>query len=416
MDDMPSSGQALLRLARGILAPIALVLCSSCRDPDPPSAELPRIGSLIYSDTVDALAPSAGDECLDCRITLEPLGTIGSVNDTVHPVFGATVSQGTDQRFYVAKISERGRVGVYSMAGDLIEILGRYGEGPGEMRTVSTHATTADSELVVLAAARILRFPLPSGEPRSRLIPYFLNLPKMIALPGGGLVVNNRHPNARNFVYFGPEDSDILTFGDSTGASSRDGSDPVRREALGLQLLAPVDSAHFWSVRQFFSPVLDEWGIDGRLLRRYQLPAPWFAEYGTDEFQSFIREGIRVSPIPIVTGIHRDSDGRLWTVTQVADPDWTAPDSAEQARREDGGLQAVPWGFDLRPVVDAIIAVYDISPAGAKLVATGRFDIPIRGILSDSIAYDEEIPERDVMTFSLYRFRMQVPPSERSNK
>lgn len=69
---------------------------------------------------------------------------------------------------------------------------------------------------------------------------------------------------------------------------------------------------------------IDRWDTSGRLIESMQRDAPWFEKRETQGPANV------TPPSTMLTGLTADSDGLLWVVASVADPEW-------------GGLRSPCW-------------------------------------------------------------------------
>jgi hypothetical protein len=114
-----------------------------------------------------------------------------------------------------------------------------------------------------------------------------------------------------------------------------------------------------WTVAMTHRFQLEQWDTLGQLVRRFDTAPAWFPSYARLE-----APGPDRPPLPAVQGIWFDSDGALWVLGKVADPDWAS------------GLGPVVDGSAaiLRPddAYDTIVEVRD--PVTGMVRDAGRFD------------------------------------------
>ena len=390
-------------------AAVIVIVClpiASCRKKhDSIYVNVQRPGVTVFADTIIAITNNDTlPLCGTCRIVVDSVTSIGTANDSVFARPPTGIVEGSDQAFYVAALSAPGRIARYDWHGHLDKLLGRTGDGPGELRWAMAVSATADSFLAVLDYRRIVWFPLPDGPVITEaLLPPIAEF-RAIALPRRGFVaavVQDR--SLRTFIYRGP-DGTSRTFGDSSGPP--DSHMMERQEGDRSHWLTALDSNRFWAMPEFFESSVEEWSTDGALLRRYRPPAPWFVPYGPEMLKQLGSSGIRAVPLAMSKAVWRDSQGRMWTLTQVPDPHWRVQRDAGAELDERGERHATLCCFDRRKVVDGIIAVYQVTDSSIALIASRRVDMPLVGILSDTIAVEGVYPSADVMTFNVFRFRL----------
>lgn len=96
------------------------------------------------------LSVGSDPTCAGCRVILEPVMTLGSINDADGPAGEFVVTLDDAGRAFVAPLSDRASVGVYGPTGEHLQTLGRSGEGPGEFRFAAEAAILPGDSLIVV--------------------------------------------------------------------------------------------------------------------------------------------------------------------------------------------------------------------------------------------------------------------------
>ena len=376
---------------RGVV--FALIAFAACVDDSDVQRASDRSASSPDSSSIPVIWNSDTiPSCSSCKIQIEHFASIGSPDDTAFAYMMAEIVEGADQRFYVGPMSGGQRIGVFDWSGTLLKLFSRRGEAPGRHQGISAMATTPDSMLVVLGSNIAIWFPLPEGAPQTVVLPYTQNEPRVAAFRGHIFSAAVGTPIRRGFFSSFGRDSTIA-FGDSLPAPTPGTLTLDQRRAY--RQLTPAAKNRFWAMSSSLEPLVEEWTVDGTLLRRYRLPAPWFKTHGLEIYPDLQKHGIRGVRVSVGRSIWRDKEGRLWTITQVSDPDWALV-------RDQPGVS----GFDRSKVTDAVIAVYEVTDSTIDLLAKRQVDQALGRFLSDSVVAEVLYPDNDVTHFNLFRFRL----------
>lgn len=146
-------------------------------------------GIIALAGTVLARAGVAQDRalvserslCASCRVELTQVATLGTRGELTvgqHSV----VALGRDGRFYIGEPGERGTIAILDSAGHVLKTFGRYGDGPGEMRSIQA-ISVADGDTVAVFGARLTLFTRNGRFLSSRIVPGQFQIRS--ALPAG---------------------------------------------------------------------------------------------------------------------------------------------------------------------------------------------------------------------------------------
>jgi len=131
-----------------VLAIVALAACGADR-PTPARSEPPAEPDSILA------RPDRAAVCRSCKLIAEPLFYVGRA---AHETGGITewseMNWGADGRLYVSSPAEAGTIEVYDSTGLRVQVIGRKGEGPGELRAATAASAFADGTIVVVDRMR----------------------------------------------------------------------------------------------------------------------------------------------------------------------------------------------------------------------------------------------------------------------
>jgi hypothetical protein len=388
------------------LAILTSWLAGCSKSPSQRVSAIPRVGSLLYSDTITAVTPTTDrPACPRCEILIDSIGSIGSETDSIYPQSFSQVIEGADDLYYVAPVSARSRIAVFNTRGELVRMQGHAGDGPEELRQIGAIAPTKDSQLVVLSGVRFVYFAAGGRPVATKPLPQWLTQPRMVVQPDGTIIVATGSPELRNFEAYSPATGRVVTFGDST-AMGADSS--WQRNALLTRWIALANGGSFLSIPEKLTTVVDQWTESGQFVRRYRLPAPWYGKTEERDLDDLRKYGIRGSRAALTTAIWADSRGLLWTLTSIRDPRWQLEKGVDSSTGHGAEpRQAGYWGFDRRKVRDGVIAVYALTDSSVRLISSRQVDIPFSSFLSDSVLTETVYADRNFTTYNLFRFRLR---------
>jgi hypothetical protein len=348
------------------------------------------------------LQSTGPDPACQCRIVLEHLTRLGSVDDTI-AILNANVARDSKGRFYVAGILPYSGIGVFGPDGRHLATLGRRGDGPGEFRRIrSVHVVTGDTLLVhddrrmtVLDpdGAYVRSSEMPSGPRGFRFTP----------LAGGAFVLNNYFPTHRAFVLFDRDHRMVREFGRSLlNRPLGDARDLTSYDPRALQfLLLDAGGGRLVAIQQHYRFLVQVWDTSGALVREFNREPSWFTRSTAEQHRAL---GF-ASRYPVVLGAWSDvTQRRLWIVASVPDPQWNEPDCQLPAgvprSREGSGCLPIP--LSKRPRAwDSVVEVLD-ADTGRPLISQ-RFDAVVDAFTDGGLLYTQHENEDGLMVIDVWR-------------
>lgn len=257
-------------------------------------------------------------------------------------------------------------VRVFDADGRFVRTIGKRGQGPGEFMGVFSIAVDERDSIHVFHGGRSVF--TPSGA-HVRTETFLNGAPvrRSIVLKGGRVVANGsmNTPEAYGHPIHVVEPRTMITrsFGLDSGASSATGASSNERT------LAPGSGDQFWASRTNRYRI-ERWSITGKRTLVIERQVDWFTPWRSWDSRSDLRP-----PPPRLFGVLEDSvNGRLWTLTSVADRNWR-PDESARGQREG----RMPTAGDLTRRFDSVVEVLDLR--SGQLLASERFDQMFLAIL-----------------------------------
>lgn len=320
----------------------------------------------------------------DCRVpcpqvTLAPVATLGDPDDPLLPRLVSMVAAG--DRYYAAGLlAEEGVVALYNEAGDLFQVVGRHGAGPGEFGLPFVFAGPGGTVWVVdIDNQRITE--LGGDGEITRTFSFAGAIHQVVPLDSGRVVLGGilggaftpGQPRQAGAVQSPPyhivrtgdvvEESDGERIDAGPEAASAETTDLVieasfgewqRQGAVGpLPLAVNPDDGHLFMAGGEEYALL-EMNESGERLRRLERQASWFPP-GNNENPD--------PNTPGVSDLRVDSLGRIWTAVILPVGDYR--DAFDGSGRYGSSIAS----FDR--IRDTVIEVID--PAAGRVVARARF-------------------------------------------
>lgn len=341
--------------------------------PDPGAtafrAAVVLLGMMVTSQApiVSAQVPVRieGVECDECSLSIARMARLGNIEDLHAPADRPHrgVVRDSQGRFFVRGGYPITDILVYGPEGELLEVRGRRGEGPGEFRSIEQFLFLEDDTLGVVdvvqrrltvmapdgTVARTLRFPV---EPRE-----VVHMGRDVFVVAGLEYTSGGLGYPTHVVY--PDGRTRRLEGEVPVLQTRP-SASQRRLAGGHDFV--------WSGRPDRYEIA-RWGLDGRVTMLIDRVAEWFPDRETEGAVNTAVE----SPAPFLMDLHVDEDGRLWTLSRVAALTW--------APVEDGGPSSRLSRFDF--VVEVI------DPERQALLVSERFHGYPHGFTNDGLIVTE---------------------------
>lgn len=316
---------------------------------------------LVLSGTTNATAQTrirvADPGCQSCGIAVTKLFTAGGLDDPSSMSRPNTAALNSRGELLVAYPDSRGQFFVYGPDGSFRKAIGRRGTGPGEFNLIR-HIRVARGDTVHVADLDLRRSILAPDFRFLRSTRYVLNSDDFEPLARDTILVAG-NVNTRAAIglplhlFFDPQD--MLSFGADRPNQQDDLSAALRR----VIALHPGGST-FWAA-SMTSYTIQQFDRSGKLLRTLYREADWFEPYSAP-----FRVSTRQPPQPRISDIRVDSEGLVWVLIHVADPEWK---KAVRLGPRNGGQQFYGLTSD-EEYWDTVIEVID--PDAARTVASIR--------------------------------------------
>lgn len=229
------------------------------------------------------------------------------------------------QGAYLTSVSGGGSIAVWSEDGDFLRTIGRPGEGPGELAVSAIPFVDAEGTVHVLDAfaGRWSRFSLDGeflGSTTSALLHQVVYSTESALLDPSRLLIGRPAPlgaTSSQFRIVGADGSLFREFGEVPSQ--------IGVERRGRAVAYGGDDS-FWAAPRDGDPyVLEEWSLDGRLLRTVRREAAWIpaldAERGLPRYRISAGEGGRLLVLIITEVPEFASSGPAELRYEVVDPD-----------------------------------------------------------------------------------------------
>jgi hypothetical protein len=347
----------------------------------PRSARRLRLAAALLALTHLGLSESAEGQAVleDCRsaCALEHrqvalLGTPEGPGVVAEPSMLTVRSDGV---FVLVDRTDPRRVKFFAHDGSYLRSFGREGQGPGEFRTINALAVLPGDSVEIYDLGNG-RFTLVGPDFALGRIspPVGLMAPFIGRAPDGSRVVNALSPYPDRLGYplhwLGPD----LGHETSLGADFSPGS-RVDLEAWRRPMAEPT-SRSVWVAHQPRYR-LEEWDRNGELLRVLERHVTWFVPWeGTAVWEEDGR------PRPYLAEVHRDVQGRLWTLVRLPGERW---EEGLGPGREFGGRVLGSTVTDRHVLWDTRIEVID--PESGIVLRSQHFDLSFHGFTNDGRVY-----------------------------
>jgi hypothetical protein len=317
---------------------------------------------------VDALAAQsvimstdgACDECLE----VTDIVVLGAVTDSVS-IRGLPVVEWVADHWVVAgPMTDYTTLLLYSESGDLVSSVGRAGDGPGEVRMISSLGPArGDSVVVGELLGRLHLFSIPGGG--ARTLPPTEVGSALLQLESGPLISAGPVPSRRSVGYplrrLDPVNGTVERLKLEQPPTLR----PDHR-AGASRMIARASDSTFWASRPD-AYVLSERSLDGTVVRRLERSADWFPERNRDpDYED--------GAVPTLVDLTADERG-VWVLVWTADAGWEEP--------EDGSRAITPGR--LRAKWDTRLELID--PIQGSVISSRTFDEAYLGLTEGAFLY-----------------------------
>ena len=245
--------------------------------------------------------------CADCRIRLSPIVTVGSASDPVSlDLLPSAARLPASKRVIAGPLLQKGELAVYE-SGRFLRTVGRFGDGPTEIRSVRNLRVWEDTVLIFqedrltflapdLIPMRSVRLPIPPRE--------------VAVLSDGSVLILHQLPEIAP--------SQLVRV-------HRDGAaDTIRLTESSIIGGLSASNGGFWVVT-LNDHVATQYDSHGVVRRRIAHSHDWFVAWSEIDYN----EPMSARPRPRTVAISEDEDGLLWTLSLVADEDWQPFESGD---------------------------------------------------------------------------------------
>lgn len=351
----PIGGRRVYRLMGYLLSAAALSIGTS-----------PSLGAQRVRTT--GVVPCKSTCPIDASLYL----VLGSREDPALPMVQSSVAPLETGGYLLGPTHAPGELSVYDERGTFLRSVGREGQGPGEYEIIGGVYPWNDGGGLVLSRGRIsfvdregaftASFPLRF----QAMAAYPLQSHEVLVEIGSGSPAL-AGVSAVRLDSLGTVVTEYRSEVPDGGPLAR-----TRQAAIagdGSVLLAAVNSYYF-----------ERFTRDGALLERFVGSRDWFPAW------TELPADLLAQRAPTrLARIAEDSQGRIWLIFWVPDPDW-----------HPSAITAVGWG-DIQPWEDALDSLVEVvDPATGRLLGSERFDVLITGFVGRGLV---SVPREDADGF-----------------
>jgi hypothetical protein len=286
---------------------------------------------------------------------------------------------------------------VYSHDGRFLTALGGIGDGPGEFRMPGALIIGAGDTVIILdSPTRRMSVFSPSYEfIRSVPLSGRLESARRVAVLLGDVGIATNMDTRTGRDSSGPT-LQIVSADGTIAHRFGDDSIPIRRWVdTGTRMRTLGWSRHgFWSGTLLFEYRLELWDSAGNRARLLRRKPSWFQPYDTTMSPS-----PEHPPHPALIGVMEDGEGRVWTVSRVADSQWVEGLSKAPVRGEGGTLYYRTE--DPEASQDTYLEILD--PVSGRLLVSRRFDGLYDYLINDSLIGRRVYDENGIPGVEIYR-------------
>jgi hypothetical protein len=337
--------------------------------------------------------------CSQCQIRLDHSVTLDG-NRSAAVGEPLTLARMSDGRILLHTMMGEPSIAVFDSTGAFIRRIGRRGGGPSEFLTVGRFRVTGKDTLRVfdLGANRVKVFTSSFAPVETLPVGVW---PSDVEFLADGRIMTSQVPSV------GRRASGTRSSGLPLHVIGKDGkiersfgaeNPEYRREDADLlwRWIAPAGNDRVWAA-PVTKYVLELWSFSGQKVRELERNVSWFKPH--KQFGQS-RDKPNAPPNPGIMDLRMDSAGKLWVIIHVADEKWKSGLGTVRGLYN----QQVRGVADENKYWDSIIEVID--PASGTLVASQRFDQPLRWISESDFARSyrqsaEGVPFVDVFRVSL---------------
>jgi hypothetical protein len=287
---------------------------------------------------------------------------------------GQAVARTTDNRWILAEPDEHGPLLVFDEHGELIDTIGRFGDGPGEYRRVNLVRVTAGDSIRVfdIQTGRLSTYSSSGRFARSTQVPRSWSAS---FLSTGHVLLNtvSLDPAFAGFVLF-----EFDTAGNLVKPwPELHPMSIIRKPWTTLRYLVTDSSGSTWIQHLGYAPIIERRRPDGALASVLYRSAPWYESYTID---APIPATNARPPRPIGFGLGNCGRHVVCALWKVADSHWRRGLGPET--RGEGGLPIFPVVSE-DDVYDTVLDAIDTQTG--LVLASQRFDKVFDGITAEGV-------------------------------
>ncbi len=332
--------------------------------------------ALLVASPAVSQAVADSPACDDCEVRFSRLTALGAQDDDgIVSSIAVGVAALGDSLFGVFEPSVPGRLKLHRRGdGSYLRTLGSSGQGPGEYTGIHRVLQHADGSVTLIDSGNGR---LNSLDDELRFVdstPFRVRPFRSALARDSVLFVNAMTPGSApegHLLHLVGLDGEIrISFGgDGSPLDLRPGRHVLQR------VIAANDSLLVAAPQNEYR--LDLYDYSGALVRSISREAKWFEPH--DDTGARIRLPAP-PPNPKIRELAWDSEGRLWVVSWVPDPEW--PESVREASEL--------YGPNRNDHYDTVVEVLDL--AEMKVIARGRYDRALQGHVSGaSLTFHEVV-------------------------
>lgn len=382
------------------------LLALACRVPTT-DGFLRRTGALstIFVLSVTTIAFGQGADtlilgrstCDQCVIRLHMLARLSSTA-LMGKANGQAVARTMDNKWILAEPDAHGPLLAFDDRGELIDTIGRFGDGPGEYRRINLIRVTAGDSIRVfdVQTGRLSTYS-PNGKfTRSMQVPR----PWSASFLSTGHVLLNTvslDPRFAGFMLFefDPAGNLVKPWPELHPMSI------IRKPWTTLRYLVTDRLGSTWVQHLGYAPIIEHRRSNGTLMSVLYRSAPWYEPYAID---APIPATSARPPRPIGFGLGNCGRHVVCALWKVADAHWRRGLGPE--KRGEGGLPTFPVVSE-DDVYDTVLDAIDIRTG--LVLASQRFDKVFDGITTEGILVRNSADVTGEPTVELFQVEVSSP-------
>lgn len=334
--------------------------------------------------------------CPSCVISLQRIGELDNTGDRLPLGRPISVRQDSRGRIFVNTDVNKDGILLFDSEWQAERILGRAGRGPGEFFSIVSINITAGDTLVVLDRGnkRISFFDSTLEHVRDMSFWGMPHYAESIVLPNGELVISADMPGPDAF---GIPIHRVDTGGNVTHSFGAEPGRSVAGDYYGtVRAVALARDGTIWSAR-YNDYYLENWSIEGRLLRVFVGDRPWFRPYAELPPYSF-----KEPPAPRIRTVREVAPGKILVVSQRAkSTGW------QEGMGDRPGHSGPVLGIPKRWLTfDSQLDLIDVDTG--ELLQTHIVPAYVMGFVNDTILHSYDETELDVPTITLWELSLDV--------